>query len=120
MWARVVEVMLAGWLVASPFIFRHPYGASGLWAADWIAAALVVIFALLSFWRPSQYAHLLTVAVALVMFGAGWIQERPVPPGWQNQMFVGLTLLMTSIIPSQASDPPPGWREYYEQKGTNG
>jgi hypothetical protein len=117
MWARVVEVMLGCWLAASPWIFRHPADATMLWASDWIAATAVIAFALLSFWRPLQYLHLLTGAAALVMFGLGWMQDRPTPPGWQNEMFVALLLLMTCLVPNYASRPPRAWREYYKQQG---
>jgi len=52
MWARVVEFMLGCWLAISPFIFQHPADDLTLWVTDWMAASFVILFALLSYWRP--------------------------------------------------------------------
>jgi hypothetical protein len=116
MWARVVEVMLGCWLAISPFVFGHPADETALWASDWIAASLIVLFALLSYWRPTRRLHLATFFLALGMIAAGWMQDRPVPPGWQNLIFIGVYLLMNSLIPSHAATPPRRWQEYYEQE----
>ncbi len=112
MWARVIEVMLGCWLAVSPFIFHHARDDTLLWTADWVAAALVAVLACLSYWPPTRRAHLLTIVVALGMVAAGWMQDRPVPPGWQNHILLGLVLLMTAIVPNHAADPPRGWREF--------
>ena len=120
MWPRVVEVMLGCWIAISPFVFRHPYDETALWANDWICASLVVLFALLSYWPPLRRAHLATIVVALWMIGFGWMHERPVPPAYQNEIFTGLIILMTCIIPSHATEPPPGWLAWYERKGAEG
>ena len=69
MWARVVEFMLGCWLAVSPFVFRHG-DDSVLWATDFVAASLVIVLALLSYWPPLRYAHLGTMLVALVMMPA--------------------------------------------------
>ncbi len=116
MWARVVEVMLGCWLAISPFVFHHSRDDALLWYADWTAATLVTVLALLSYWRPTRWAHLLTIAVALAMVAAGWLQDRPAPPGWQNHIVTGLILLMTAIIPNHAASPPRGWMDFYEQQ----
>ncbi|MBW3600850.1 MAG: SPW repeat protein [Planctomycetes bacterium] len=120
MWPRVVEVMLGCWIAVSPFVFRHPNDEWALWASDWICASLVVVFALVSYWPPARWMHLATIAVALWMIGFGWMQPRPVPPGYQNEIFLGLTLLMMAIIPSRATIPPPGWSEWYKREGVEG
>jgi hypothetical protein len=88
-----------------------------LWYSDWIAATAFIAFALLSFWRPLQYVHLLTGAAALVMYGLGWMQDRPTPPGWQNEMFVALLLMMTCLVPNHAARPPQAWEDYYRREG---
>jgi lysylphosphatidylglycerol synthetase-like protein (DUF2156 family) len=120
MWARVVEVMLGCWLAISPFVFGHSGNATSLWMADWIAASLIVFFALLSCWGPTRRMHLATFFVALTMVVVGWMQDRPVPPGWQNHIFVGFYLLMNTLIPSRAAEPPQGWQEFYEQRASAG
>jgi hypothetical protein len=111
MWARVVEFMLGCWLAISPFIFRHPADNFTLWATDWIAAGLVTLFALLSYWPPLKHIHLATAVVALALVAMGRLSswEHP-PPGAQNQIVVGLLLLMFALVPSHASRPPAAWR----------
>lgn len=110
MWARVVEFMLGCWLAVSPFIFAHPSGSSMLWATDWIAACLVIAFALLSYWHPLRHAHLLTAIVACGLVAIGRF-STPVPlsPGLQNEIVVGLLLLMFAVVPNHASRPPEAW-----------
>ena len=117
MWARVVEIMLGCWLIASPFIFRHAADSTSLWVADWLAATAVITFGLLSFWRPLRRIHLLTVAVAVAMYAYGWMHDRPLPGGWQNQLTVALLLMMSAIVPNRASEPSSGWRDYYSEGG---
>jgi hypothetical protein len=112
MWARVVEFMLGCWLAISPFIFRHPADDRTLWVTDWVSAGLVILFALLSYWPPLKSIHLATLLVALVLVVVGRLSswEHP-PPGAQNQIVVGLLLLMFALVPSHASHPPPAWDE---------
>ena len=112
MWARVVEFMLACWLAASPFIFSHSEEAIVLWWSDYLCAALVGTFALLSYWRPTRHAHLLILVVAVWMVGFGRFAEAaPLSPGLQNNMVVGLLLMMFAICPNNASQPPRMWYE---------
>jgi hypothetical protein len=112
MWSRVVEVMLGVWLLLSPFIFRHPTGEVAWWANDFACAALAITFGCLSFWEPTRRAHLATAALALWLIGFGYFSEpHPSPPAMQNDVFLGLLLLMFAIIPNDASLPPEGWRE---------
>jgi hypothetical protein len=110
MWARDVEFMLGCWLAASPFIFRHAKDAMLLWITDFTSAALVCTLAVLSYWRPTRHAHLLTILVALWLVGFGRFgAAAPLPPGMQNEIAVGLLLLMFVIIPNRASQPPAAW-----------
>lgn len=111
MWARVIEVMLGCWLAVSPFIFRHSADESGLWLNDLFSALAVIMLALVSFWSPLRYAHLAIVLVALWLIGFGfWASGYPTPPALQNDILVGLLLLMFAIIPNEANLPPQGWR----------
>jgi hypothetical protein len=122
MWARVVEVMLGCWLAVSPFVFRHAGEERALWTNDLLCASIVVALALLSFWRPSRHAHLLTCAVALWLIGFGYLMSpHPTPPALQNDILVGWLLLMFAIIPNEASLPPRSWRSFSrEREGTAG
>jgi hypothetical protein len=119
MWARVVEFMLGCWLAVSPFIFRHAAENTTLWATDWIAACLVITFALLSYWPPLKRIHLLTAVVALALVAIGRLAAWEPPPGSQNQIIVGLLLLMFALVPSHATQPPEAWRTQLE-RGASG
>lgn len=118
MWPRVVELMLGLWLAASPFIFRHPGDQVMLWVNDLGGALAVVTFSLASFWKPAQWAHWLTGLVALWLVGFAYFGfDRPGPAGAQNEITVGLLLLMMFFLPNEANLPPEEWREYYAKKG---
>ena len=111
MWARVIEFMLGCWLAVSPFIFQHPADNALLWATDWIAAAVVIFFALLSYWPPLSKIHLATAVLSLVLIGIGRLSslDHP-PPGAQNEIVVGLLLLMFALVPSHSAEPPAAWQ----------
>jgi len=117
MWARVVEVMLGCWLSASPFIFRYSSEERALWNNDFLSAFIVVALALLSFWRPSRHAHLLTVIVSIWLIGFGYLRSPPpTPPALQNDIMVGWLLLMFAIIPNEASLVPHSWRLFSRER----
>lgn len=110
MWPRTAEVMLGLWLAASPFIFGHSAAEPRLWWNDFICAALVMTISLASFHDRTRRAHLLNIAVALwLMAFAYFTSGSPAPPAAQNDLAVGILLLMLAIIPSRASEPPQSW-----------
>jgi hypothetical protein len=112
MWARVIEVMLGCWLAMSPFIFRHGPEEKFLWFSDLFSALLVILLALISFWPPLRFAHVANLLVALWLIAFGFWASYPVPPALQNDIVVGLLLLMFAIIPNEATLPPRPWREF--------
>jgi SPW repeat len=115
MWARVVEVMIGCWLAISPFVFRHPPDQSAWWTNDLISGFIVVTLALLSFWTPTRHAHLALSGIAAWLIGFAYLSAaHPIPPALQNDMVVGLLLLMFVIIPDEATLPPKAWREFYK------
>lgn len=109
MWPRTVEIMLGVWLMASPFIFGYPAGATALWWIDLAGGLLIATISVLTFVRSLRRLHLLHIAIASALIAHGWL----IHPGGasQNHIGVGLVLLMLSILPSDASLPPPAWRE---------
>ena len=116
MWARTVEVMLACWLGMSPFIFAHPQSRTWWWATDFGCAVIVSILSCLSFWPPLKRMHLLIIVPAFWLIGFGWYAHgRPAPPALQNDIIVGLLLLMTAILPIDIVSPPRRWREWNGQ-----
>ena len=113
MWARAVEVMLALWLAASPFIFGHSPAEPRLWWNDLVCAGLIMTLSLFSFWSRTTQAHLLNIAVALWLMGFGYFGfGYPPPPAAQNDFALGILLLMLAIIPSHATQPPKRWIDY--------
>lgn len=109
MWSRVIEFMLACWLAVSPFVFQHADDALVLWTSDFAVATLVATLALISYWRPTRYAHLLIIPPALWLIGFGRFGPPPLLPGMQNDIVVGLLLLMFAIVPNRATLPPHAW-----------
>ena len=111
MWARVAELMLGGWLVLSPLIFRDTEAIDQFAARDVAAGAAVVLFSLLSFWRRTEWAHFVTVLLALALGAWAYLAfERPGPPAAQNEITVAILLILLGIIPNEASQPPRPWR----------
>jgi hypothetical protein len=120
MWARVIEVMLGCWLAMSPFIFRHGAEDRVLWFNDLFSAIIVIVLALVSFWPPLRFAHVanLTIALWLIAFGF-WASSYPAPPALQNNIVVGLLLLMFAIVPNEATRPPRPWRDFLAKRRDN-
>jgi hypothetical protein len=110
MWARVSELMLGAWLVISPFVFRGTPGVEAYFVNDLICGSLAALFALLCFWRPTRRAHLATLALGtwLALFGY-FSADRP--PAAQNDLVIGLLLMILAAVPTEASRPPIPWRD---------
>lgn len=114
MWGRVLEVVLGLWLVLSPFLFSHAPAQVRLWQSDLFCGTAMVVLALLSYWPPTRYAHVLQLGVAGWLIGFGYFYGGyPAAPGYQNNIFVGLTLLLLALIPNEANHPPRSWRRYF-------
>jgi len=112
MWSRVVEIMFGCWLLMSPFIFSHTASQPELWINDLTCGAGIIVLALCSYWKPLSYAHLLSIAIAawLIAF-AYWPGFGEATPPSQNHLVIGFLLLMFAIIPNNASQPAPEWRD---------
>lgn len=111
MWPRVVEVMVGFWLAASPFIFRHPPDRAELWTRDLLCAAAVISLSLLSFWSRTRRAHLGILAVGAYLVLSAFLSDTSPPPAaLQNDLLIGVILLMLAILPSDATLPPRSWR----------
>jgi peptidoglycan/LPS O-acetylase OafA/YrhL len=113
MWARVVEIMLGFWLLASPFIFRFGGTHDGNLTNDLLCGLLIVIFGFLSFWNRTAPAHFLILLVAGWLIIFGYLAGHPAPPSAQNQIIVGLLLVMFAIIPNNADEMPEAWQKFY-------
>ncbi len=64
-----------------------------------VCAALVALFALLSFRTAWEKAHLLSSVVALWLISVAFAVPQPPPPpaSYQNFIVVGLTLLLVRV-----------------------
>jgi peptidoglycan/LPS O-acetylase OafA/YrhL len=124
MWGRSIEVMLGLWLMISPFLFGH-FDKTGemspLTVSDLASGFAILLLGVLSFWRRTARAHLGNLAVALWLIGFGRFGfDHPAPPGAQNELLVGLVLVLIAIIPNRSEEPPPRWRDFYEQRARRG
>lgn len=121
MWARVIEFMLAIWLALSPFILQYPPEDTLLWVNAFVCACLVALFSLLSFWRPLRKIHLLTLAIALWLWGLGYSTfPGQTSPPLENSVVTGLLLLMLAIVPSHASQLSPSWQTFIRARKISG
>ncbi|MGH7201190.1 MAG: SPW repeat protein, partial [Planctomycetaceae bacterium] len=117
MWCRVAEIAIGCWLMMSPFIFRYSereiLRPTLLWWNDLLVGLLIATLALCSFRWPLRHAHLALLAVGLWQIGLGYFGGVPAnPPEMQNEIFVGLFLLMFAILPNEADRPPESWERF--------
>jgi len=118
MWPRVVEVMIGLWLAASPFIFRHPPDQGAFWVRDLLCAAAVTSLALFSFWSRTRRAYLGILGVGAYLVLSAFLSDASPPPAaLQNDLLVGVILLMLAILPNEASLPPRSWRGEGSESG---
>lgn len=111
MWPRVIEGMLGCWLLVTPFVFRGTTAVEDYTTSALVSGAVVIVMAVLSFWEPARLARFVTLGVSLWLALHGYFAaERPGPPAAQNEIMIGLTLLLFAIIPNEASRPPRAWR----------
>jgi len=111
MWPRLLELVLAAWLVMSPFVFGHFPTERDLWLNDFACAGVIAACALLSLRPATRRAHLVELVVALWLIGMGYLARSEALPALQNDILVAFVLLMVAVIPNDASRPPAGWRE---------
>ena len=112
MWARLIEILLGLWLMASPFVFR----SGGSLTNDVLCGLSVVILGFLSFWNRTAQAHYLSLLVAGWLIGFGYLAGYPAPVSAQNHIIAGLLLGMFAIIPNDVNELPAAWRRFYADK----
>ena len=112
MWPRVIEFMLACWIAMSPFIFRYPFNANFFWYTDLCCAGLVAFFALISLYHPLRKMHLCNIGVGLYLIGVNGFFD--ISPILENYMILGIILLIVSLVPIPANEPPEPWQQFYK------
>jgi hypothetical protein len=114
-WARIVEWILAIWLIISRFILS--YGDLSLSFSDFAIPFLIILFAALSYIGKLNKMHLLHVIPAAWLLAISFAYPTPwLPFGLQNHILVALLLLTFAIIPSRASEPPRPWQHFFRDK----
>lgn len=114
MWARIIEMIGACWLVLSQFIFQYPPQQTYFWINDLICGVLIALCALLSFSKKWERAHLCILLVAFWLVGCGFSTYPELASvAEQNSLLVGLVLMMLAIIPSHSHRSPRAWRKFY-------
>ena len=107
MWPRVVEVMLGAWLVITPFVFRGTEGIDRYAANAVISGTIIIVASLMAFWRRAGWMCYVTLAASLWVAAHGYVAAvRPGPPAAQNEIMVGLLLLLFAILPNDVNRPP--------------
>lgn len=111
MWPRTVEVMLGCWLLITPFVFRGTAMIDHYAGSAVATGAVVVVSSLLSFWERTRLAHLVTLLAALHLALHGYFTApRPGPPAAQNEIVIGLTILLFAVLPNEINAVPRPWR----------
>lgn len=112
MWPRVVEVMFGSWLVISPFVFRGTPELERYAVSMVVSGTLIAIASTLAFWSPAAGARYLTLLTSLWLMGHGYFAAaRPGPPAAQNELVVGLLLVLFAILPNEINRPPAAWQK---------
>jgi hypothetical protein len=111
MWPRLVEIVLALWLLAGSWWLSAGPELPATRPLELFAAGAIILVALLSFHRRLRRIYLMQLVIGLWLVGYGfWISAGPAPPAVQNAMLLGAVLLMFGVIPTEANQPPRSWR----------
>jgi hypothetical protein len=115
MWPRMVQVMLGGWLLLSPLIFRIDSRDTALLAVHMASGAAVGILALLAI--RQRFLHLATFFLGLWLIAYGYgVGGYPPAPAYRNLLILGALVAVLGIIPSDCLRPPRSWRKYYRSR----
>jgi hypothetical protein len=111
MWPRVVEIMFGCWLLVTPFVFRTTTAIDDYAGHAVLSGALIAAASMLGCWPPLRHAHLATLSVAAWLTLHGYFSAaRPGPPAAQNEIVVGLIVLLFAILPNEVNQAPRSWR----------
>jgi hypothetical protein len=117
MWARLMEFIIGIWLGMSWLIFRYSVDHASLQINDWICSVCIILFALISYKELFRYSHLLNFFIGLWLISWTFYSGTGIDFGpHQNYMVIGLLLLMFSLVPSRAQEPPKRWVEFLSKK----
>ena len=81
----------------------------------------MVIAVSISMIPPASRLRLAVLPMGIALAAWSWfIFPRPGPPGAQNQILVGLTLALLTLVPTEPRCPPERWRGYLSRRETTG
>jgi hypothetical protein len=106
-WPRYAELLVAIWLIASGWTLDRSPDYRAVAVASGLA---VVAFDFLSIAGVLRYLHLLILPVSAAQIALGLFYLPVRSAGAQNLIVVGLLLAMLAILPTEATQPPPEWR----------
>jgi hypothetical protein len=115
-WPRYCELLLGLWLIASGWIIEDP-SRSQYRAVTITSGVLILVLDILSVSLYQRYAHLLILPVSAALLAFGFLRTAAEAQGTQNAIVVALLLLMFAILPTEATQPPPSWRELRDRSG---
>ena len=114
MWARYIELICAVWLGLSSFVLDYPIDETFLKTNNLICASLIALFALLSFCHCCRKMHLLTLVVALWLWGLSYLSFPQIASfPLEHSAMTGVLLFMLAIVPSRTAQLSPSWHDYY-------
>lgn len=109
MWARIIELLIALWMLISYFLFDYQWDHLPV-------AAAIGIFSLLSYIESLNKMHLFNVLPAFYLLYISYTYPTvPLPFSYQSYILCAFFLLLFAIIPSRASEPPRAWRNYLRE-----
>ena len=114
-WPHYCEMLLSLWLLVAPWILN--YGDSNIFRDVNIAAAMVTLLLdIISIRLYKRYGYLAVLGVAAGLLIHAFFVMPPQAAGTQNNILVALLLVMFAILPTEATLPPPSWREFHEKQ----
>lgn len=120
MWARWIEILLAGWILTSPFVLGLPVQDEFLFGSVLcISGLLVLVGAGASLLQPSRRFHLLSLIPGLILPATAYTMPHPVQTICISMVSTGLLLLVFAIVPNRAGRHHPAWTFYLEDHSPN-
>lgn len=117
MYARIGELILAGWLLAAAWLFAGP--TDGRPANLDVAVALGIVAVTLVAWiGPWSWPRLLHLVLAAVLIASAYLgSATPAEPLYQNRMIVACLLIMFCLVPTRAWRLPSEWERVLGRPG---
>jgi len=118
MYRRVLESVIAAWLIASSILLALPDAMETRLLPLAVGVFILFVVALA---RRGSRMHALVPVMAVLFTVWGWTRfARPGPAVAQNAILMGLLLTLLGFVPDEATRPPPGWRPWVREEPNSG